>query len=120
MLGAERIGHGVRAMEDPKLVEYLVQNGIGIEANLTSNVQTSTVSDLSVHPLRAMLSHGMLASINTDDPGVSAIDLPYEFEVAAIAAGLSAEQIQQAQANALKTAFLSDDEKERLLAQKRS
>ena len=107
-------------MEDLKLVDYLVENGIGIEANLTSNVQTSTVADLSVHPLREMLSRGMLASINTDDPGVSAIDLPYEFEVAATAAGLSRDQIHQAQANALETAFLSKNEKGELVARKRS
>lgn len=119
LLGAERIGHGVRAMEDPKLVDYLLENHVGIEANLTSNVQTSTVSDLAVHPLRQMLSRGLLASINTDDPGVSAIDLPYEFEVAAVAAGLSTEQIRQAQANALETAFLSNDEKAEIAARKR-
>jgi adenosine deaminase len=52
-----------------------------------------------------------IVSINTDDPGVSAIDLPYEFEVAAPAAGLSREQIRQAQLNALETAFLSEEEK---------
>ena len=118
LLGAERIGHGVRAMEDPKLVDYLLDNQVGIEANLTSNVQTSTVSNLAVHPLRQMLSRGLLASINTDDPGVSAIDLPYEFEVAAVAAGLSGEQIRQAQANALETAFLSNDEKAEIAARK--
>jgi len=111
LLGAERIGHGVRAMEDPALVDYLFENRVGIEANLTSNVQTSTVSDLASHPLRQMLERGLLASINTDDPGVSAIDLPHEFEVAAGAAGLSGQQIHQAQANALETAFLSKEEK---------
>jgi len=114
LLGAERIGHGVRAMEDPALIDYLSENHIGIEANLTSNVQTSTVSDLASHPLREMLARGLLASINTDDPGVSAIDLPHEFEVAAIAAGLSRDQIRQAQANALETAFLSKEEKAEL------
>jgi adenosine deaminase len=57
---------------------------------------------------------------NTDDPGVSAIDLPYEFEVAAPAAGLSRDQIHQAQANALETAFLSRDEKTEILARKRA
>ena len=119
LLGAERIGHGVRAMEDPKLVDYLFENQVGIEANLTSNVQTSTVSDLAVHPLRQMLSRGLLASINTDDPGVSAIDLPYEFDVAAVTAGLSREQIRQAQANALETAFLSSDEKAEIAARRR-
>jgi len=98
LLGAERIGHGVRA----------------IEANLTSNVHTSTVPDLASHPLREMLARGLLASINTDDPGVSAINLLHEFEVAAPAAGLSREQIRQAQSNALETAFLSVEEKEGL------
>jgi adenosine deaminase len=94
LLGAERIGHGVRAMEDAALVDFLLEKRIGIEANLTSNVQTSTVADLASHPLRDMLARGLLASINTDDPGVSAIDLRHEFEVAA-----------------LETAFLSEEEK---------
>src|SRR5437764_14229136 len=47
LLGAERIGHGVRAMEDPALVDFLLATRIGIEANLTSNVHTSTVSNLA-------------------------------------------------------------------------
>src|SRR5256885_4297823 len=114
LLGAERIGHGVRAMEDPALVDFLREKQIGIEVNLTSNVQTSTVPDLTSHPLREMLARGLLASINTDDPGVSAIDLPFELEVAAPAAGLSREQIHQAQINALETAFLSKEAKEEL------
>lgn len=119
LLGAERIGHGVRAMEDAALIEFLIEEQIGIEANLTSNVQTSTVVDLASHPLFEMLDHGLLASINTDDPGVSAIDLPYEFEVAAPAARLTRDQIRRAQANALETAFLSNDEKLKLKAKKR-
>ena len=111
LLGAERIGHGVRALEDVALIDFLLEKEIGIEANLTSNVQTGTVPELSSHPLRYMLAHGLLASINTDDPGVSAIDLPHEFEVAAPAAGLGPEQIRQAQSNALRTAFLTGDER---------
>lgn len=107
LLKAERIGHCTRALEDPALVDFLLENRIAIEANLTSNVHTSTVPDLASHPLRAMLAHGLLASINSDDPGVSAIDLPHEFNIAAPAAGLSREQIRQAQLNALETAFLS-------------
>ncbi|MDQ1422025.1 MAG: adenosine deaminase, partial [Acidimicrobiaceae bacterium] len=95
----------------PALIDFLLENRIAIEANLTSNVHTSTVPDLASHPLRAMLAHGLLASINSDDPGVSAIDLRHEFEIAAPAAGLSPEQIRQAQVNALETAFLSAKEK---------
>lgn len=119
LLGAERIGHCTRALEDPALVDFLLENRIAIEANLTSNVHTSTVPDLASHPLRAMLGHGLLCSINTDDPGVSAIDLRHELEIAAPAAGLTPEQIRQAQVNALETAFLSEEEK-RGLRKKRS
>ncbi len=111
-LGAARIGHGVSALQDPKLMDYLAEKRIGIEANLTSNVQTMTVPDLPSHPMKAFLEHGLLATLNTDDPGISAIDLPYEYEVAAPAAGLSVEQIHQAQRNALEVAFLSEQEKE--------
>ncbi|MDA1330034.1 MAG: adenosine deaminase [Chloroflexi bacterium] len=119
-LGATRIGHGVRAMEDPELVDYLHENSIGIETNLTSNVQTSTVASYAEHPLKAMLEAGLKATINTDDPGISDIDLPYEYEVAAPKAGLSSEQIGTAQANALELAFLSSAEKAELLQSKRA
>jgi adenosine deaminase len=118
LLGAERIGHGVRAMEDPSLIDFLLEKRIGVEANLTSNIHTSTVPDLVSHPLGKMLERGLVASLNTDDPGVSAIDLPYEYEVAAPAAGLSQDQIRQAQRNALDTAFLSADVKDALLKAK--
>jgi adenosine deaminase len=118
LLGAERIGHGVRALEDPKLAEYLAEHRVPIEANLTSNVHTSTVADLDSHPLRDMLARGLVCSINTDDPGISAIDLKHEYEVAAPAAGLTREQIHQAQINAFETAFLSDEEKAALRAKR--
>lgn len=114
-LGATRIGHGVRAIDDPHLLEWMLQAEIGIESNLTSNVQTSTVPNYGSHPLRHFLDHGLLATINTDDPGISGIDLRYEYEVAAPAAGLTAAHIQQAQENALRIAFLSDEEKAALL-----
>ena len=115
-LGAERIGHAVHAVEDDELLHYMLENGIGIEANLTSNVQTSIVPDYASHPLRRYLEYGLLATINTDDPGISGIDLPYEYQVAAPAAGLSRDQIHQAQRNALEVAFLSHTEKQELLS----
>lgn len=114
-LGAERIGHAVQAIDDKELMEFMVENGIGIEANLTSNVQTSTVPDYASHPLKQFLEIGLLATINTDDPGISGIDLPYEYERAAPAAGLSKVQIHQAQKNSLEIAFLSPAEKQELL-----
>jgi adenosine deaminase len=108
----------VRAVEDPALLDFMKEKRIGIEANLTSNVQTSTVPDYASHPLRRFIEYGLLATINTDDPGISGIDITYEYEVAAPAAGLSRDQIRQAQSNALEIAFLSPDEREALKAQK--
>lgn len=111
-LGAERIGHGVSAARDPMLMEYLAKNSIGVESNLTSNIQTRVVDQYMNHPLRTFLEEGILATINTDDPGISDIDLKYEYELAAPAAGLSNQQITQAQKNALEVAFLSEGEKQ--------
>ena len=117
-LGAERIGHAVRLFEDPLVVDLLLERQIGIEANLTSNLQTSTVPTFDAHPLRRMLEAGLLATINTDDPGISGITLKHEYEVAAPAAGLTDRQISQAQANALETAFLHPLDRQTLLAAK--
>ncbi len=110
-LGAERICHGVKAILDPQLMDYLAEKRIGIESCLTSNIQTSTVESLSVHPLKTFLEHGILACLNTDDPAVEGIELPYEYNTAAPMAGLSQHQIRQAQHNGLEMAFLSANEK---------
>ncbi len=113
-LGATRIGHAVRAVEDPAVMDLLRERRIGIEANLTSNVQTSTVPGYASHPLKQFLEAGLLATINTDDPGISGIDLPHELDVAAPAAGLDEGQIVQALENAWEIAFLPADERARL------
>ncbi|EKO3369145.1 adenosine deaminase [Vibrio fluvialis] len=115
-LGATRIGHGVKAIHDPQLMDYLAKHRIGIESCLTSNIQTSTVESLALHPLKRFLEYGVLACLNTDDPAVEGIELPYEYEVAAPQAGLSQEQIRQAQLNGLELAFLSDTDKQALKA----
>ncbi|WP_318504601.1 adenosine deaminase [Photobacterium leiognathi] len=113
-LGAVRIGHGVKAIQDPKLMDYLAEHKIGIESCITSNIQTSTVSNIKEHPIKPFLEHGILASLNTDDPAVEGIELPYEYEVAAPAVGLSQAQIEQAQRNGLEIAFLTESEKQAL------
>lgn len=110
-LGARRIGHAVAALQDPALMDYMVENEIAIEGNLTSNVQTMTSASYASHPLRTFLEHGICVTLNTDDPGISGIDLAYEYNVAAPAAGFSPEQIRVLQANALRAAFLSEEEK---------
>lgn len=106
LLGAERIGHGIAAAKDPELMDLLREKRIGLECCLTSNVQTSTVASFEDHPLKRFLQEGILATINTDDPGISGIDLDHEYETAAPAAGLTVEEIATARRNAAAIAFL--------------
>jgi adenosine deaminase len=113
-LGAERIGHGFRAVEDPALVEYLVDHGIGLECCPTSNLHTSTVKDYASHPIRELADKGVKFCLNTDDPGISAIDISHEYDIAAPALGLSESQVSQSQHDGLEMAFLSATEKSEL------
>ncbi|UPT56051.1 adenosine deaminase [Dickeya zeae] len=113
-LGAERIGHGVTAIVDSTLMEYMAEHQIGIESCLTSNLQTSTVKGMHEHPLVHFLRHGIPATINTDDPAVQGIDIRHEYEIAAPLAGLLPEDIRQVQENGLRMAFISEQEKQLL------
>lgn len=118
-LGAARIGHGIHALEDPELVDFLVEHRIGLEIAITSNVQIGVVEDYADHPVKRILEAGIVANLNTDDPAISGIDLRHEFEVAAPRAGLTPAQTRQAQANALDMAFVSGEEKRALLERSR-
>ena len=118
-LEAERIGHALSAVEDPTLMDYLAEHRIGVESSLTSNVQTSCVKDFASHPIKTFLEHGICATINTDDPGISDIDLLNEYKIAAPQAGLTEQQIHQVQVNALDAAFLSEEEKQTLRTTKK-
>ena len=118
-LGAVRIGHAVHAIDEPALIDYMRDRHIGIEVSLTSNVQTRTVADYRAHPIKKFLQKGLLATLCSDDPGISGIDLQHEYDVAAVLAGLSHRQIKRAQRNALEIAFLSESEKAALLFRKR-
>ncbi len=113
-LGAQRIGHCVRAMDDPALLDRLAERRIGLEVNLTSNVQTRAVDGYESHPMAMFLERGLLASLNTDDPTLSGIDLRHELEVAAPRARLGPEQIRQAGQNALEMAFLPPETKRKI------
>jgi adenosine deaminase len=119
-LGASRIGHAISIMEDPALVEMMLEERIGIEVNLTSNVHTNTVPSYAAHPLKTWLDLGLLATINTDDPGISPVTIRDEFEIAAPKAGLTLEDTRKAQENAVRVAFLSGEEKKALLANKQN
>lgn len=115
-LGAERIGHGVAAVQDSALLDYLAEYEIGIEACLTSNLLTNTVADLTEHPIHRFLAKGIKVCLNTDDPAVQGIELRHEYHNAAHKAGLTVQQRHQYQRHALEMAFLSSTEKAALSA----
>lgn len=115
-LGAERIGHGVNAIEDEALLDYLAEHNIGIESCLTSNLQTSAVSDLSAHPIHTFLARNIRVCLNTDDPAVQGIELRHEYNTAANAAGLTPAHLRRCQENALAMAFMSVEQKAQLMA----
>lgn len=113
-LGAERLGHAVRAAEDPAVVDLIADRGIAVESCLTSNLQTLTVSSLEHHPLPLFLRRGICVTLNTDDPAISGIDLAHEYHLLQ-QLDLSAQEIRQVRLNGLMAAFLSSEDKAVLL-----
>jgi adenosine deaminase len=117
-LGATRIGHGINALSDPALIEYLREHRIGLEVCITSNVHTGVVEDYARHPAKQLFDKGLLVNLNTDDPVISGIDLAHEYEVAAPQAGMTVQMTRQSQANALEMAYLPETEKRAMLERK--
>lgn len=116
-LGAERIGHAVRAAQDPAVVALLAERGIAVESCLTSNLQTLTVRSLQEHPLPLFLRQGICVTLNTDDPGISAIDLPHEYGLLG-QLSLTPDEVRQVRLNGTLAAFLSPEEKKALLGRR--
>lgn len=82
-LDPDRIRHGVRAVEDPRVLAEIVDRGIVLDVCVTSNLRTGIVPDLAKHPLPALRAAGAQCTINTDDPAMFGTDLGREFEIAA-------------------------------------
>ncbi|MBE7438696.1 MAG: adenosine deaminase [Spirochaetales bacterium] len=117
LLGARRIGHGVRIQEDPDLVKVVREKGIALEICLTSNLQTGTVSSLEEHPFAKYLAAGLCVTLNTDDPAISGITLASEWELARRTYGLSLADVQQIARNAARAAFVNEADRTVLEAQ---
>jgi adenosine deaminase len=115
-LSADRIGHGVRVIENPALIETLRNKRTPLEMCPLSNVQTQACKSFAAHPLKALLAAGVLTTINTDDPAISATSLSEEYARAHLDCGLSLNELRQCAINAAQAAFLSTTEKDALVA----
>jgi adenosine deaminase len=116
-LHAERIGHGIRSMDDPRLVDYLRERQLPMDVSPTSNICTRQVATLSEHPLPRMLEAGLNVTLNSDDPPMFGTTLSNEYLVAARVLGLSRAQLAELAANAVRASFLDEPAKEALLAE---
>lgn len=117
VLGAERLGHGVHAHDDPELLRYLRDTQLPIDMCPVSNVKTGAVPSLADHPLRRYLREGLLVTVNSDDPPMFGTSITYEYHVLARDLGMDREELFQLSLNGIEASFLSTPEKETMKAQ---
>ncbi|MCO7193158.1 MULTISPECIES: adenosine deaminase [Pseudonocardia] len=106
-LGAERIGHGIHAVTDPRLLDYLTKHRIALEVCPTSNLRTGAVPSMQAHPLARLVQWGVPVTLNTDDPGMFGCDLVGEYLVAHEQFGLTPAELVLLARNAVEAAFCS-------------
>ncbi|MBW6435925.1 adenosine deaminase [Actinoplanes hulinensis] len=116
-LGAERIGHGIAAAQDPELMAYLAEHAIALEVCPTSNVCTRSVPSLAEHPLPALVAAGVPVTINSDDPPMFSTTLDREYQVAAGLLGLDEHGVAELSRQAVRHSFLDAPGKAALLAE---
>jgi aminodeoxyfutalosine deaminase len=115
-LGADRIGHGVRSVDDPALIAHLAEHRIPLEVCPISNVRTRVVPELAAHPLPELLRQGVVVCINTDDPPMFGTDLGHEYRSIAEAFDLGVDDLAELVANGVRASFLPEPAKTTLLA----
>lgn len=115
-LGAERIGHGVRAIEDPSLVTYLAEQKIPLDVCPLSNVRLGVAPSLEAHPLPKLLAAGVTVTMNSDDPSLFNTSLSEDYATLVEPFGLTVEQIDAIVLNGFRSSFLPDDRKAALVS----
>ena len=116
-LRAERIGHGIRSLDDPSLVAYLAERQLPVDVSPTSNVCTRCVPSIAAHPLRRMAGAGLFVTLNSDDPPMFGTSLSNEYLVAGRDLGFSPAELAALAGNGVRASFLDEAEKEALLAE---
>ena len=116
-IGAERIGHGVRVLEDENITALAREHQTAFEVCITSNHQSGVVKSLEAHPLMKMMDKGLNVTINTDDPSISRITLSHEYHAACEDLGMAQPALKERIVAAAQASFLAENEKETLVKQ---
>lgn len=114
LLHADRIGHGISAIKDNKLLEYLKENQIYLCQCITSNFQTGAWTDSPNHPLNELYKRGYPVCINSDDPSIQDADLTDDYIKCIKYFDFTAQDLYNLNINAINASFASNDEKEKL------
>jgi adenosine deaminase len=115
ILEVDRIGHGVRSVEDVQLVEQLARRGIPLECCPTSNVVTGVVSSWENHPIAALHRDGATVTVNSDDPALFKTSIGHEWEVLITRLGLRPQEVLRIGLQTARATFLPEGEKSDLL-----
>jgi adenosine deaminase len=107
-LGAERIGHGVRVVEDPDVLALVRERQVPLEVCVTSNYQSGVVSSLRNHPLPSLIESGLKVTLNTDDPSISNISLSDEYRLVLGDFGLHPQVLKECVLNGARASFLPE------------
>jgi aminodeoxyfutalosine deaminase len=110
-LGAERIGHGVRCVEDPALVDYLREHQIPLEVCPTSELCLGVYPTYEAHPIRWLWEQGLYVTVNSDDPPMFNTDLVREYQALVDHLRFTAGELEQLSLNALQASFLPEEQK---------
>lgn len=108
-LNAERIGHGIRAIEDPQLIEYLKDNNLPLEVCVNSNLKTKIFSSPELHPIKKFIDMDLNVTVNSDDPSMFGASLTEEFLILHDMFEMSLDDMRNVTFNALNSAFISND-----------
>mgnify|MGYP002039464418 CR=1 FL=1 len=114
-LPIQRIGHGVRAVEDKHILERLVRESVHLEVCPTSNVMTGIYPDYDFHPFNILRDEGIRVSLNSDDPPYFATTIGREYEIAGSRLGLDDRDLVQISEDAVTAAFVDEENRSILL-----